>query len=321
MPKVQRSPPSTPSTPSTAHNQSDGNARDGAQPMSFVNTDPRKPPGCTKGELSTVLAAIESLRFDMNGRFNTQQTQFEEFKNTLVQVRGDVADLNKKFATMRNDLEEKSKSIEFLSGCQDDQVVINTDLKAKIKKLETENSSLLGSMSDLNQKVAQMEQQARDCNIEIQCIPESKSENLLDIMNNLLRSVSCELLNTSIITVHRVAKLKSDSDRPRSVIVKLATPQVRDTVLAAVMTFNKSKKLVENKLNASHLGFTDNKQPIYVLEHLTPANKKLHAAARKTAKEKSYDYVWIRNGRVFIRKNNETPIILVKNEATLNALT
>lgn len=66
----------------------------------------------------------------------------------------------------------------------------------------------------------------------------------------------------------------------------MASTEFRDTVLAAGMKFNKSKKRTEDKLNAVHLGFVKNKQPIYVLEYVSLANKKLHVAAKTTVKEK-----------------------------------
>lgn len=194
-------------------------------------------------------------------------------------------------------------------------------MNSKVRSLEGENSRLLSVVSDLTRKVEQMEQLSRSCNIEVQCVPESKTENLLTTLNQLLRTVSCDLPDSSIMSIHRVPKLNSDSVRPRCVIAKLASPMIRDTVLAAVSKYNKTKKSPEDKLSTHDLGLGGTKTPVYVTEHLTPANKKLHAAARSVAKAKGYEYVWIRNGRIFIRKNNEASPLLVKSEEFLKTLT
>lgn len=315
MPKVQRSPPGTPNT----------FLDDSGQSAGFVNMKPRKKSPSTAGEsegaqLSPILAAIEGLRKDMNARFNAQQDHFDQLRTDLSQLRSDVTDVRNNFNLFRKEFDEKSKTIEFLCGAQDEQVAINADFRRKFKKLEAENTPLQTTVSELTSRIAQMEQHSRDCNIEVQCVPESRSENLLDILNQLLRTVSCKLPESSVRAVHRVAKLQSNSDRPRSIVVKMVTPQVRDAVLAAVIKFNKSKERTMDKLNAFHLGFANNKQPIYVSEHLTVANKKLHAATRITAKEKGYSYVWIRNGRIFIRKNNENPSMIVRSEDFLRTL-
>lgn len=125
-------------------------------------------------------------------------------------------------------------------------------------------------MSALASRVAQMEQHARDCNIEVQCVPESRSKTLLTISYQLSHTVSYELPDMSICGIYRVAKLKPNSNRPRSIFVRMMTPP-RDSVLS----FNKSNNGMEYKLNALHLGFVNNKQAIFVSEHLTLANKQL----------------------------------------------
>lgn len=317
MPRVQRSPPSTPNNPMDDSNMS----------AVFVNSMPRKKVIASKAgesvseQSSPILAAIEGLRGDMNDRFNAQRECFDQFRTALSQLRTDVTTINNKFTQFRNEFDEKSNTVDFLAGCQDEQVLMNAEFRQKLKKLENENTSLQSTVSELTSRVAEMEQHSRDCNIEVQCVPESKNENLLSIFNQLLRTVSCELPDMSIRGIHRVAKLKPHSERPRNIVVKMVTPQVRDSVLAAVIKFNKSKNLAEDKLNALHLGFANRKQQIYVSEHLTLSNKQLHAAARTTAKEKCYQYVWTRNGRIFMRKNNESPSILVKSVDFLKTLT
>lgn len=318
MPKLRRSPP--PSTSSTSMGDSARSAV-GAHSSLRSKATASETGGSEDAQLSPILAAIEGLRKDMNERFNVQQDSFNQFKVSLSQLRTEVTDINNKFTRFEREFDEKSKTIDFLSGCQDEQVAINADLKRKLKKLENENSPLQTAVSELTSRVAQMEQHSRDCNLELQCVPESRSENLLSIFNQLLCTVSCELPDSSMRAIHRVAKLNPNSDRPRSIVVKMVTPQARDTVLAAVVKFNKSKKRNEDKLSALHLGFGNNRQSIFVSEHLTVANKKLHAATRATAKEKGFEYVWIRNGRILIRKNNDSPPLIVKNEDHLKSLT
>ncbi|RVE48661.1 hypothetical protein evm_006732 [Chilo suppressalis] len=68
----------------------------------------------------------------------------------------------------------------------------------------------------------------------------------------------------------------------------------------------------KDKLNTVQLGYGCEKTAVYVSEHLCPYYKGLHAETRKIAREKGYKYVWIRNGRIFIRKNDESPAGQVK---------
>ncbi|CAB3255167.1 unnamed protein product [Arctia plantaginis] len=81
---------------------------------------------------------------------------------------------------------------------------------------------------------------------------------------------------------------------PRTIIVKLATPLLRDTFLAKVKRFNKANP--NDKINTNHIGIGGTKMPVYVLEHLSPTNKKVHAAARQRKPDKELKFVWIKQG-------------------------
>lgn len=93
---------------------------------------------------------------------------------------------------------------------------------------------------------------------------------------------------------------------------------IRDTFLAKTIKFNKLNP--KDKINSSHIGIGGNKTPIFILEHLSPLNKKLHASARQVAKEKGFKFVWIKQGRVFMRKTESDPSIYVKNQDILKNL-
>ncbi|VVD01418.1 unnamed protein product [Leptidea sinapis] len=100
-----------------------------------------------------------------------------------------------------------------------------------------------------------------------------------------------------------------------SIILRLASPRARETVLASYFNFNKHNP--SDKLNSSHLGIGGDKEPIYLMEHLSPSNRELHAQARIFKKENQYKYVWVRNGRVMLRKDDSTSAVWVKNTEIL----
>ncbi|XP_050665167.1 uncharacterized protein LOC126965571 [Leptidea sinapis] len=162
----------------------------------------------------------------------------------------------------------------------------------------------------------------RESNVEINGLPEHRSENLSTTLISLAEAVGCSIGDADIQHVTRVAKLDKESTRPRAVIAKLRSARQRDTLLAAVTKFNKNKKAHE-KLNSGHFGVSGSAPlaPIYVSEHLTPANKSLHAAARTTAKVSGYKYVWVRNGRIYMRKDESCSCILIRSHDTLKSIT
>uniref|UniRef100_A0A2A4J8C8 FP protein C-terminal domain-containing protein n=1 Tax=Heliothis virescens TaxID=7102 RepID=A0A2A4J8C8_HELVI len=209
-------------------------------------------------------------------------------------------------------------SMKFMNNQYEDLLKEHATSMEAVRELQKENFMIKSTMSSLKIRLEQLEQQTRSNNVEIQCLPEKKQENLFNIVSDLSKTVGCSLENRDILHCTRIAKLNPEKNRPRSIIVQLASPRIRDQFLASVINFNKANR--ENKLNTTHLGFTGPKTAIYVMEHLSPTYKSLHAAARLKAKELGYKFVWVRGGKIFLRKAEETEHIMVKNMDILNKL-
>ena len=110
----------------------------------------------------------------------------------------------------------------------------------------------------------------------------------------------------------------NNKSRPRSVIVKLRSPRCRDELYSDMTRYNKSHS--DDKLNSCVLGYGGSKLPVYVSEHLSPIYKSLHAAARLKAKEKSYKFIWVRYGKIYVCKSESSGTILIKNEQRLEKI-
>ncbi|CAH2093991.1 unnamed protein product [Euphydryas editha] len=131
---------------------------------------------------------------------------------------------------------------------------------------------------------------------EIQCVLEQKTDNLILTVTQLGAVVGCAILQEQIVHCSRIAKMKSNSSQPKSVVVQFASRRICDEFLAASINFNRERSR-EETLNSSHLGFNEEKTATYIVDHLSLMNKILHDATRSTAKEKGYKHVWVRNGR------------------------
>lgn len=183
---------------------------------------------------------------------------------------------------------------------------------------------------DLKTRLSSTEQSARECNVEVHCVPESKSEDLPRTIIQLGNIVSFPIDDKEITACFRVARLKpipvnNDTTssttmniRPKTIVVKLSSARKRDNFLAAVWKFNKANP--NDKLSTSHLGIGGLKNPIFVSEHLSPTNKSLHAATRLRARELNYRFVWTRAGRIYMRKDETSPPIIIKHTEFLKTL-
>lgn len=187
-----------------------------------------------------------------------------------------------------------------------------------IKNLEKENTKLQSEINRLNARMTGIDRISRNCNIELQAIPERKNENLLIILKKLCEVVKAPVEDGHISACRRVAKLNNASNRPRNIVVTFSTPRIRDLVLSAAHRYNKSHP--GQGLRSSDLDIPGEPRRFFVTEHLSPEQKYLHSATRKAAKECSFKYVWVKYGQIYVRKDDSSGAIIIHNLDSLQKL-
>ncbi|KAL4702981.1 hypothetical protein ACJJTC_008759 [Scirpophaga incertulas] len=68
----------------------------------------------------------------------------------------------------------------------------------------------------------------------------------------------------------------------------------------------------KNENLPSVIGTGSERKPIFVAEHFSPMNRSLHAVARMKAKKEGYKFVWVKQGKVFVLKNEASEHIYKK---------
>lgn len=256
---------------------------------------PLSMPGCSYIPDDQMQQLIKELSSSVETKIKELVTEeLKNIKTQLCEFQSSLSFFNIQFEEMRSSLNEKD---------------------ALIRKLQNDNENLQSTFKDYANRLCLIEQNLRQSNLEINGVPEHRTENIITAVYQLAKTVGEPLADSDIVQATRVAKVNKDNNRPRAIVVKLRTPRVRDSLLAAVSRFNKKQPL--DKLSSQHLGISGDRKPVYVSEHLCPASKQLHAATRQTAKDLSYKYVWVRNGRIFVRKDELSPALLVRSQEFL----
>ncbi|KAJ8735942.1 hypothetical protein PYW07_007562 [Mythimna separata] len=165
--------------------------------------------------LSTMRCEIESviasqLQITLSAYFREEFTDIKNSLSLFTELKESVDFMSRSFDEMRNEFESN---------------------KETIKQLRSENDGLKKCVSDLSERVNMLEQYSRQDNIEINGIPENKSENLLHTVLQLSKVVSHDIQEQDILSYTRIRKINSQSDRPRSIVVKLRSARVRDEIL------------------------------------------------------------------------------------------
>ncbi|KAL0871636.1 hypothetical protein ABMA27_004162 [Loxostege sticticalis] len=199
--------------------------------------------------------------------------------------------------------------------------MVKSELGAALKVVTDDLSAttdFICAEQTLNARMTGIDRISRNCNIELQAIPERKNENLLIILKKLCEVVKAPVEDGHISACRRVAKLNNASNRPRNIVVTFSTPRIRDLVLSAAHRYNKSHP--GQGLRSSDLDIPGEPRRFFVTEHLSPEQKYLHSATRKAAKECSFKYVWVKYGQIYVRKDDSSGAIIIHNLDSLQKL-
>ncbi|XP_050552572.1 uncharacterized protein LOC126911197 [Spodoptera frugiperda] len=240
-------------------------------------------------------------------------------KVILLELPGIISNIMKtELLSIKEDLQDFRKSIDFISTGYDEMKITVDKLIKDNLVLYNENDALKSTVAGLSERLNTLEQHLREENVEIQGVPEHQNESLPKLLEQCSRVVGCSFKEEDVIKCTRVAKLNKESKLPRAIIVKFRSVRKRDEFYSAVYRYNKSNP--NDKLNTSLLGIGGDKKSVFVSEHLSPTNKILHAAARQKAKELGYKFVWVKNGRIYVRKMEGSHYIIIKNRESLGLI-
>lgn len=161
---------------------------------------------------------------------------------------------------------------------------------------------------------------SRKSSFEIKNVPKKSNENkddLIEMVSTLSQSLDCNITKSDIKDIYRV-RPKSNNNKSATIVVETGSTLVKNDILKAAKSFNIKHK---NKLCAKHLGYkTHEDTPVFLSEHLTPKAARLHFLARELAKSKTYKFCWTAYGKVYVRENEHSPIILIRNENQVHQL-
>lgn len=241
-------------------------------------------------EISQVKSDGASLKSDVNS-----------IKNDNKQFKADITKTMDMFAEQLNDL--KSSMGETAS-----KVI---DQGNDIDVLKSENISLKSKVSDLQRKLNACAQYSRSNCLDIQGVPESRSENVLQLVTKVAQVLGFKLEPFMIDAVHRLAPIPGRSG-PRNIIVKFCR--------RVDMEEMRRLAIKRGGFSASNLGFSSELK-VYVNLSMTRETRLLWADTRKLRDDGQYKYAWITSsGKIFLRKKDGDPPKLIEGHKDLYQL-
>lgn len=230
--------------------------------------------------------------------------ELREIKDAMEKDRKEA---RKDFREIRSGMDFINKTFEEMRGKLDDIKSENSELRKENQKLVTLCEQLAKRVTDCESRLMQTEQYSRNSNVELKGIATQRGEDLMEVLKKVGRTVGEPIVESDVEICHRVPVPNSDA---HNIIVQFASRKKRNDFL---------EKARRTRFSCKDLGLASN-GPVFVNEHLCPAMKKLLGQAIARKREMNWRFVWVRNGTVFARKLEETPVVRINSVGDLSKI-
>ena len=230
----------------------------------------------------------------------------KEVKNLDQSLKSMNTNSSTSLAKIFEELKEIRKSQQFLSDQYEEAKerlataenkitqLSNNDLTIRTCNLEKDNKLLQMAMNDLEQY------SRRDC-VEIKGIEYTANESTDEIVVNVAKKMGLTLTKADISVSHRLnyqaqehSSFHDLQDLPPKIIAKFISRNVRDNFMK-----NKNKIKKEDR--------------IYINESLTKENRQIFNNCLQYKKKHQFKYIWTKNGKTLLKKNDESKAIMISN--------
>lgn len=193
------------------------------------------------------------------------------------------------------------------------------EMEAKVNQHDTQIESLVEeteSLSDkydkLQRRFNTMEMYTYQANVEITGVQMKKSENVVEIFDIIAKHIQFNYNKSDIRYIHRVQSRR----KSKPIIIEFMSKFLKDDFL-------KKASLVSEITNAifGERSANGDNSLIYIQQHMPAWRKKLLMNA-KELRDVPYDYkyVWSKYGKIFVKKDDNSPTVSIYNFEQLNTI-
>ena len=257
--------------------------------LTSKNVTPVSTRGSTADEVRELRVVIEQLVQD-NKEIKEkvdESAKFNEFVNEKFEEYKSLTE------EVRNQLNEITKQ--------------NKILMEKNERLEEQLKTEKQERNKLEERIFlilnPLEIEKRSKNLELHGLPETENENCHEKIKEIMNKITPKPV--AVVNCYRTGyKYKRNGDRnTRPIFIKFENKDHRDVAYASRSNLRKFEE-----------------QKIYLNEDLPPNLRVLRGKANALKKEKGFKFLWVKNGNLFLRKNEDSKIYNIKTASDLEKL-
>lgn len=204
-----------------------------------------------------------------------------------------LLNMNNKLETM----EKKLSQVLMIVETQKKKIV---ELEKEMNIQKAENIQLKDQLESSQDMIDELQQRSRMNNVIVNGMKQEKNEDIYKVVEKLGEKMGIENPLVDVQIAHRVNSTNQAKVKP--IVIRMSNSKTRDKWTAA---FRKSELW---------------KNSVYVNEHLTKRNQNLLFKTKQFKKENNYRYVWVKDCKILIRKDDKSRIFAIRNENDLKRM-
>ncbi len=227
----------------------------------------------------------------------------------------EMKEMRNEVAEIRKEMMEQKKGMEFINKCYEEMKSANEICLKKMDQIERENAKLKDENTQLRNDIGEMEERVqllihpleierRSCNLELHGLPEVPGEDCEVSSLKILRRVSPSV---EIAAAFRIGNRKNQdgTQKNRPVLIKFKTKENRNFIY-------------KNRINLKKVN--DSSGRFFLNESLPPTLKSLFGKVNTIRKEKQYKFLWTNHGNILLKKDESSPVLVIKKLSDLNLI-
>ena len=230
-------------------------------------------------------------------------------------------------ASLKAEISQLSNSQEFICSQYDILKIENDKLKREnatqgneLRTLKTNSTKIEKKAETEAIKLDGIDQYSRRQNLEFHGVPQTNNENVINIVVKIGKVLGVDINQNDISTAHRLpqkphSNRRSESDEPPppppGIIARFINRDLRNFIY--------SKRAVAKDIASKDFPVAG-MQRLYVNENLTQSRKRLLWQTKQAARTRDYSSIWTQNGKIYVRKNENSNSVLINNESELRNL-
>lgn len=250
----------------------------------------------------------KSMRFESDAAEGT--LTLDDLMKAVIEIRDlqkkSEKDTNVAYETLNEKIDGNTKVLNEQNAKMDEYL-------KTIETLMKENADLKKKIVSLESRIEDMEQYSRNNCVEIHGIPQEPTEDVVNVVKEVGKALDMKITDEMIDACHRLKKRPgAGNQQTPGIVVKFVRRIDKEELMR--------KRRIKHNFSTRHMNLAMD-LPVFINESLSPARRRLFVLAREVKRSKNFKYLWVRGGKVFLRREDGAPVVHVTCQADLSKLT